>query len=44
MQDAAYEQQQISIEPAQPEDVAAMASVWRGGQAVTIDGAGHMVH
>jgi pimeloyl-ACP methyl ester carboxylesterase len=26
------------------EDVEAMASVWRGGQAVTIDGAGHMVH
>jgi pimeloyl-ACP methyl ester carboxylesterase len=26
------------------EDVEAMASVWRRGQAVTIDGAGHMVH
>ena len=27
-----------------PEDVEAMASAWHGGQAVTIDGAGHMVH
>ena len=26
------------------EDVEAMASVWRVGQAVTIDGAGHVVH
>jgi N-formylmaleamate deformylase len=27
-----------------PEDVEVMASVWRGGRAVTIKGAGHMVH
>ena len=27
-----------------PEDVLAMASIWHGGQAVTIDGAGHMAH
>lgn len=27
-----------------PEDVKAIASVWRDGRAVSIDGAGHMVH